>query len=732
MATRATPAPTKRSAHQEDNLACKECRRRKANCDHKIPECSTCRRYRRHCLYDKHSRTPLTRKHLTEVEHRLQRAEAILKRLYTEDQVTFLLDQDVSGDIPVLPPLRSSDNGTPRQSMSDGGQLHATPTNQQHDHSIEPVKIESSQSWWSTPTEHEPYVSSPSVRPDANEEFEWDEQEQSSAGLGSGDFAPPSAGGEEGVKKIMDGMATLTVDAANYGYLGTASGASHLRTMWMETGRGPAWDADSRNERQQHMQQLLKQSQKASMTSIVHAQALVTRAMSDAFVDAYFSLYHPTFPALHEPTFRAQYANAIPRPSQGTWLVLANLVAATGAFVSSTSSQDDTDIAIFRTAKQHLSMNCLEMGNIAMVQIFGLTAHYLQKRNKPNSSYSYGGLALRLAIGLGLHKELGGQKMTTLTREMRRRIWWSLCVLDVGATITYSRPLTWPQEGIDAALPSNSHEDHLTSATNMLPIEVQEATVATYIREQASYHLHTMMIYNRLISNPPPKADQLLSLDDTATHTWLQKVPPYFTDDAGMTIDPRFALVQGINAWRFRNLRIICYRPCLVRWALQAENEVLPWDEQAATDRCLQAAQESITHIQNFWNTKYQTRLTAFYVLYFLFQAVLIPVHCLRSKPQSPLALGWRLQIEATLEVIQSMTSMNPSAGKCRDVILSLCGSHLRDSNTEMYDPSMASIFEPTWDATSWMAGCAPTLINEDLWAGSLDHTEFNFGNPIG
>lgn len=370
-----------------------------------------------------------------------------MKRIFSEEQVTRLLDQEISGDIPVLPSFR-------------GG---------------EDVEVTTNLSW---PTESSDVGASPSdpglypITDYSDEEYEWDEQEHSSAGLGSGDFAAPVEGDEEGVTKIMDGMATLTVDAANYGYLGTASGASHLRTMWMETGSGPAWDAGSRTERQHHMQQLLRQSQEASATSFVHAQALVTRAMSDAFVDAYFSLYHPTFPALHEPTFRAQYANTIPRPSQGTWLVLANIVAATGAFVSSTSSHDNTDIAIFRTAKQYLSMNCLEVGNLAMVQIFGLMAHYLQKRNKPNSGYSYGGLALRLAIGLGLHKELGSQKMTALTREMRRRTWWSLCVLDVGATITYSRPLTWPQEGVDAAFPSNVQEEVCLSGSQRSRIKL--------------------------------------------------------------------------------------------------------------------------------------------------------------------------------------------------------------------------------------------------------------------
>lgn len=42
--------------------ACKECRRRKSKCNKAIPTCNLCVKYRRHCLYEKHSRTPLTRK----------------------------------------------------------------------------------------------------------------------------------------------------------------------------------------------------------------------------------------------------------------------------------------------------------------------------------------------------------------------------------------------------------------------------------------------------------------------------------------------------------------------------------------------------------------------------------------------------------------------------------------------------------------------------------------------
>ncbi|CAD0109619.1 unnamed protein product [Aureobasidium uvarum] len=557
MSTPVVSGATRRSqAAAEDSLACKECRRRKANCDHKIPECSTCKRYKRHCLYDRLGKTPLTRRH-------------VFLRFHLTSQ-------------PQIPNQGSA-------ALEDPGSTWSFPT---------------------TDVEPDPTAA---LYPDGDEEFEWDEREQT--GLSGG--VAMAEDDEEGVRKVMDGMATLT----------------------------------------------------------------------------------------------------------SIWLVLVNIVAALGAFVTNPSSSDETSLSIFRTAKRYLAVNALETGNLTLVQAFGMSAMFLQKINKPNTGYNYGGVAIRMAIGLGLHKEFGSQHMSPFKQELRRRIWWSLCVLDVGATITYSRPLIWPQVGVDAALPSNIREEDLMVNSLVAPAEVDQATVNTYLRVQSSYHLQTMPIYNRLISNPPPLPEELLTLDSTIVETWLRQVPHYFNDSSAH-LEDRFALPHGINCWRYRNLRIVIFRPLLVKWALQdGLEEALTWHEQEATNRCLRAARESIASIQNFWKSRPQTRLTAFYVLYFLFQAALIPIHCLRCKSQSRLAPEWRDQVTATLEVVESMVGLNQSASKCRDVIMSLCGSHLRSLDDEFVNYEQAFNFEPTMDATAWMAGCAPTLINENLWAGSLDNT---------
>lgn len=163
------------------------------------------------------------------------------------------------------------------------------------------------------------------------------------------------------------------------------------------------------------------------------------------------------YPLVHEPTFRAQYSGVIERPHGRAWSVLAYIIAAIGVFTSGTK-ENSLDLALFAHAKSYMSISFLESGNLTMVQFLTLMSNYLQKRNKPNSGYNYLGIAVRMAMGIGLHKEFSGWKISPLKMEIRRRVWWCLSVFENGLTYTFSRPLTWPKEGVETALPMNVHD----------------------------------------------------------------------------------------------------------------------------------------------------------------------------------------------------------------------------------------------------------------------------------
>lgn len=67
------------------------------------------------------------------------------------------------------------------------------------------------------------------------------------------------------------------------------------------------------------------------------------------------------------------------------------------------------------------------------------------------------GIAFRMALGLGLHREISsisGEK-NTLSKEIRRRVWWILYMVDSGFSITMGRPTTASDAFIDVHLPQN-------------------------------------------------------------------------------------------------------------------------------------------------------------------------------------------------------------------------------------------------------------------------------------
>ncbi|KAI1613135.1 transcriptional regulatory protein GAL4 [Exophiala viscosa] len=634
---------------------CRECKRRKGKCDGKLPVCSICQRYKRHCLYDKHSRSPLTRKHLTEVEEQLEIAKALLRTRFGDAQLNQMLAHGGSDGQAVTENLPVASDDVPR-TFDASSQSPVTPAN-------------------NAPNDSAPFENLPA----ADDDFEWDEREHSSSSINP-DGHSADLTQEPDLDRITDGMATLTADDSNTGFLGSVSGAALLRLIWMGNNdtEGTGDKLDTRNERRDGLERVFADRPEVRLSSSLslQSQPQVTRLVADTLVDAHFKLYHTAFPILHEPSFREQYSKLDGRPGTTTFHILARLVAVLGAFVSGTGT-DEFHATLFNTVKADLNIGSLETGNLGLVQAFALAANYLQKRNRPNSGYIYGGIAVRLAVSLGLHKDFHGRHATPFKQEVRRRVWWSLCVLDVGATVTYGRPLNWPQVGVETAFPRNIHEKNLEPMSPSFPPELHEVTVYTYLRTQSLYHLRTMRIYNRLISSPLPSAAEVISLDDEHIEGWRKSLPPYWND---RDLPLEYLLGHYISRLRFRLLRIIMYRPFLIRWAQNGFSSIRTEDsatERIAITRCFAAATESISCVYYFWSTGRHTRLAAWYTLYFLLQAALIPIHCLRRNPSHPEAPSWREQVVTSLNIIDAMTALNPSATKCRDIIQRLCGESL-------------------------------------------------------
>lgn len=298
-----------------------------------------------------------------------------------------------------------------------------------------PIKLESAPEW---------------------DDFSWDEQSvDSAADIAQSEPSKTSADED----RVVDGMASLNVEDGEGGYLGVASGAAMLRLLLPDAEHGKqrkntVLSRERSNSRRQPRSSI---PGRGTVPTPLWDELDIGKLDIDAAIDAYFGLYHLSYPIVHEPTFRAQYAQVISRPAEPSWNALAYMIAAIGNFTAATAPTN-VDRVYFMAAKSNMSITSLETGNLSLVQALTLMSNYLQKRNKPNSGYNYLGLALHMAMGLGLHKEFHDWDISPLNMEIRRRVWWCMFVFSVGATITFGRPLAWPRSGIEVSIPLNIHD----------------------------------------------------------------------------------------------------------------------------------------------------------------------------------------------------------------------------------------------------------------------------------
>lgn len=645
-----------------NHFACNECKRRRIKCTRQLPVCGSCLRAKRHCLYEAPQRSPLTRRHLTEVEEEVRLAREIVRKYLPHVKLDSLMASLRNGssldDLPAPPvPDTPVDHESPREKKSTSrlwtksrSAMSISTLLSSHDRPPDSATDDLCQVPQLLPPtihdapllhQHPVYLDTSPPLNSSRVTCNWDER-------GGPDFGrtPSDA----------DGMATTKLNC----YLGSTSSAAVLNLV----GGGYFFKSDRLADRAHSPAPL--------------ARALPSKQTLEMYVNRYFDTYHVSYPIVYKPLFLAHLNEIVPAPPG--WRALFFIVAAIGSFMASAAANDDDDLYLFDQAKSHLSIDHLETGNLTLVQTFTLMSNYLQKRDRPNSGYNYLGIAVRMAMGLGLHKNLHDADDLLLNREVKRRIWWCLYIFDSGQTITYGRPLGIPCAGVDTALPMNVADSNMTALTKSTPPIDDCPTIYTSLRLQSLFHVFTNGLYERVITEPFPSALQLLEWDLLFIQRWKSLVPAYFKEDA--RVPARFRLAHAILHWRCRNLRIIMYRTYMLKRLFSAERAPAADDcEQKAAEVCLEECRATIRSMNNFWDEKsHATRMDAWYSLYFLIPAVLMPLVCLRNDPISLEAARWRSDVKTSERIVEKLLHICPPATRISELIHNMGDGYLSDT----------------------------------------------------
>ncbi|MCJ1389916.1 hypothetical protein MMC18_002773 [Xylographa bjoerkii] len=146
--------------------------------------------------------------------------------------------------------------------------------------------------------------------------------------------------------------------------------------------------------------------------------------------------------------------------------------------------QQDKDIAIQRYrfgAEQALaSAGFLETNELMVLQAFTLFLVSARRYDEGRFVWTMTGLATRIANAMGVHRDGAQFGLDPFETEMRRRLWWQVCTLDIRASEDQSSDPTITEQMFDTKIPSNINDEDIWPGMTEPPVAHEGCTEMTF------------------------------------------------------------------------------------------------------------------------------------------------------------------------------------------------------------------------------------------------------------
>lgn len=304
-----------------------------------------------------------------------------------------------------------------------------------------------------------------------------------------------------------------------------------------------------------------------------HLKLLPDRSEGNQLVDAYFARVHLLYPFVHETSFRSHYEQTWidQGPLDVAWLAVVNMVFAYGCeFCPCPECVDPVQRAsrFVERAKHIILCQVFKAASLHLSQALLRLCHYLQGALELNGAWNFFGLTIRSAISIGLHINPSDDgTLTTVDREIRKRIWWGCFVLDRTLSMKFGRPPSIIlADAFDVDLPAEVDDQYITDSMQF-PRQLggRSARISAFIQT-----IGLSRVIDNVMSMLYPKSRKPggspgtliaiqedfhllgnMSLLDGQLQSWWHSVPNYLTKS--------LELSEGIDLTRQRNVLYVRY-----------------------------------------------------------------------------------------------------------------------------------------------------------------------------
>ena len=148
------------------------------------------------------------------------------------------------------------------------------------------------------------------------------------------------------------------------------------------------------------------------------------------------------------------------------------------------SSKSDLNLK-YRLGLEHAlaKADFLNVPDIVLVQAFAIFLGLVRRHDSPRFVWMMTGLVIRMAQYLGLQRDgTHFEHLSPFEIEMRRKVWWGVCMLDMRASEDQGTDLTITSGSFDTKIPLNINDVDIDPETKQMPTERDGVTDMTFAR----------------------------------------------------------------------------------------------------------------------------------------------------------------------------------------------------------------------------------------------------------
>ncbi|RFU29006.1 hypothetical protein B7463_g7349, partial [Scytalidium lignicola] len=421
---------------------------------------------------------------------------------------------------------------------------------------------------------------------------------------------------------------------------------------------------------------------------------LPSRQLADGLLDAYFNRVHRLYPFVHEPSFRAEYERlwVTPHPPakqlRPEIFGILNIIFANGCEFYAAIPRDrvlSMAAEYVARAKSLVIPRALQAGSLEHVQALLIMCHYLQGTLELNECWNLVGLMIRTAIAIGLHLNPPKHDISTIEREIRKRVWWGCMVIDRTLSMKFGRPPSLRATDVfDVELPLNVDDQYIAESVEhprqpqgrLSYIEFYRQTIKkSPIVGRILRDLYQMEFINEQSSSQkgiPIKVSNTSRILGRTVHldgellSWWEELPEYLKDEPEISDGPDFERQRKVLSMRYLNMRLLLHRQAFLLFLREnIEDEYQRIIAIASARICIQVARETIRVICTQYYRRVLNALT--YNLHYVFTAmgVLLTLQSLNGTKLAALNIEPDMEtLEWGMQFLKATSNESPLAAR--------------------------------------------------------------------